>query len=677
MIRKKRIDKIKMMLKLKYNKFLLVFLLLLNVVQYKAQTLNLNQFGIEEGLPQSSIYTMVQDKEGSIWVGTMNGISKYNGLRFENFTKKNGLAENRVTASAKDVNGNIWIGHWSGGITYYDAATKIFKEILPNNIKLYKSINAILCDKKGVVWFATEGEGVLRYENKNFTQLTKKDGLLNNIVTSLVELPTGEVWIGTASGINTWSGSIGIYDGNLPSKNIKALLCEKSKKNIWVGSADAGLFKINISNNQLTQYTTAKGLANNHVKVIYETNNENIFIGTYGNGVSKYLPQLEANNFQGSYFQTISSVQGLSNDRVLSIIQDRENNIWIGTYLNLNQYFDEQFEIFGENEGLPNSLVWSIMQSKKGNIWIGTEDGLVEFLMEDVGSYSNVKNQTERYKFVRRTGKTGQVTNSCALYEDNKGNIWFSDFGKGLSRLSPNGSIKNYNIKSGLPVNEIYCIKGDKNGNVWEGTNNGGLLKYDSSTEKFTQYTVKDGLGSDQIYVLHCDSKNRLWIGNLSGALTMCDLSSGTPVFKTFSDKDGYPCKFTISIAEDNGGNIWLGGYDMGIYKYDGKSFKNYSTKEGLNSNTPFLLICDKKNNLWIGTGIGIDKFNIEDESIKHYEKEDGFLGIEINPNAVCKDNEGNLWFGSIIGLVKYNAKNEKTNTIEPITSISNPRINF
>jgi ligand-binding sensor domain-containing protein/serine phosphatase RsbU (regulator of sigma subunit) len=670
------------------RKYFLVFILLLCTPCVYSQTLNLNQFGIEEGLPQSSIYTMLQDKQGSIWVGTMNGISKYNGLLFENFTKKNGLAENRVTASCLDKNGNIWFGHWSGGITLYSDSTHTFSEVLPENIKLFKTITCILSDKQGNIWFGTDGEGLLKYKNGKFISLTVKDGLTSNFISSLMENKNGELWIGTDNGITVWNNKFSVFNTSLPSQSIKALFCD-SKNNIWIGTSDIGVVRINASNKKLNVYSTSEGLANNYVKVIFETDNGAIFIGTYGGGVSKYLPQLEANNLKGSFFQTISTIQGLSNDRVLSIIQDREKNIWIGTFLNLNQYFDEQFEIFGENEGLQNSLVWSIVQDRNNNFWLGTEDGLVEFINESSQNkesfYSNLNDQDrtgqKRYHFVRKTGKSGQVTNTSALYEDIKGNIWFSDFGHGLSRFNPaTGKVKTYTKETGLSVNEIYCITGDIDGNIWIGTNNGGLLKFYIGTEKFEKYTTYEGLGSNQIYSIFCDSKNRMWLGSLSGDLTMLDIKSSTNgkvVFKKFSKKEGYPSKFTLSITEDAQGNIWFGTYDLGIYKYDGKTFTNYSTKEGLNSNTPFLLVCDNKNNLWIGTGLGIDKFNMKEETFKHYEKEDGFLGIEINPNSVCKDKQGNIWFGSIIGLVKYNSQFEKINRIEPITSIKNPRIFF
>ena len=579
--------------------------------------------------------------------------------------------------------------------------TKKFTEI-PTGIKITKTITSILADKQGTIWFGTDGQGILKYSGGNFTSLTTKDGLTSNTVTALMENTDGVIWIGTSNGITLKKSTMAPLDTYFPSQSITSLFCD-SFGNIWVGTSDFGVVRINASDKVLKVYNISHGLASNYVTALFESENGTIFIGTYDGGVSKYLQQLESTKYKGSLFQTISSQHGLSSNRVLSLIQDREKNIWIGTFFNLNQYFDEQFEIYGENEGLQNSLVWSVIQDTSGNFWIGTEGGLVQFIPDavkaqaaDIKDIDDVKNSSPAeiklqtpYRFIRHTGKEGQVLNTSALYQDIKGYIWFTDFGQGLSRLNPaDGSIKHYTTETGLPVNEIYSINGDKDGNIWIGTDKGGLLKFDIIKETFELFTTSDGIGSNQIYTIYRDSKNRMWFGALSGNLTMFDpaqTSGGVIKFKTFSEKDGYPSKFTICITEDVKGNLWFGTYDLGVYKYDllgllendHKLFKNFTTKDGLSSNTPFLLVCDHKNNLWIGSGLGIDKFNLKDETVKHYEKEDGFLGVEINPNAACKDKEGNLWFGSIIGLVKYNSRLEKNNLIEPITSIKNPRLFF
>ena len=510
---------------------LLIAFILLFTSEAFSQTINLNQFGIEEGLPQSSIYTMLQDKDGSIWVGTMNGVSKYNGLNFENFTRADGLAENRVTSSCMDKNGDIWFGHWSGGITVYSSKTRKFTVIATGTLKLTKTINAVLCDQKGVLWFATEGQGLLKYEGGQFLAITQREGLPSNEVSSLTMDPSGTIWIGTDAGLVTWNTKLTPSNHILPSQHIRSLFCD-SKGNLWIGTVDQGVVKHSLSAGNSKVYNTSNGLSSNYVKTIFEAENGTIFIGTYGGGVSKFLSRLETSGYKGPLFQTISTSQGLSNDRVLCMLQDREKNIWIGTFLNMNQYFDEQFEIFGENEGLTNSLVWSVIQDTKGNFWLGTEGGLIQFLPEanaesgSVGKQKGISSTAlqNRFHFRHITGKEGQILNTSSLCEDRKGNIWFSDFGKGISCLDPaTGKIKLYNTANGLPVNDIFCICSDSNGNLWIGTNKGGVLKFDLQTETFTRYTTNDGLGSDQIYSIFCDSKKRLWFATIGGGLSMYD----------------------------------------------------------------------------------------------------------------------------------------------------------
>ncbi|MCC6690630.1 MAG: hypothetical protein IT235_03780, partial [Bacteroidia bacterium] len=659
---------------MKFKKLFIV-LVFFAVSAVKSQTLNLNQFGIEDGLPQSSIYTMLQDHNGNIWFGTMSGVSKYNGLRFQNYTKHDSLAEYRVTSSCMDKAGNIWFGHWNGGISKYSPASLKFHVVKTGDHYISTAINYITLDKKGKLWFSTNGQGLLTYtpagdelqkvsdsETGTFNLIDKSAGLPSNKVNSVAVDGGGVIYVSTTNGlVKTVDGKSFETIKTIPSILITCTLID-GKGNLWVGTEDKGVTRINLSSGESKTYTSSEGLAFNYVKTIIEDADNNIFIGTFGGGVSKYLPALEANKYQGPLFQTISTVQGLSNDKVLSILQDRERNIWIGTYLNLNQYFDEQFEIFGENEGLKNSLVWSVIQAKDGKYWIGTEGGLVEFT-KNINAAKNT--------FVNRTGKNGSTTNTTALMEDEKGNIWYTNYMNGVSRFNPStGKITNFTSKDGLCNNEVNSISNDNDGNIWFATNN-GASKFNINTEKFETFTKTQGLGSNKIFTVYKDSKGNMWFGCLAGELTMYDGTS----FKKFSPKEGYNNLYTLCITEDSNGNMWFGSFEKGLFKYDGNLFKNYTIKDGATSDQSFMLVCDNKNNLWIGNNQGIDKFNLKDEVFKHYGKQDGFLGVEINPNAVFKDADANLWFGSIIGLVKYTSKNEHNNQVEPILVLNAPRL--
>jgi ligand-binding sensor domain-containing protein/serine phosphatase RsbU (regulator of sigma subunit) len=599
---------------------------------------------------------------------------------------KNGLAENRVVSSCLDKNGNIWFGHWVGGISKFNVKNKTFQEVmLPSTFNCTKTINCIYEDKKGNIWMGTKGYGIIKYTPLNpeiketnsskesgvFSLLQKKDGLSSNFINAISQDKNGTVWVATNEGItrinelstnNKTDYDFSRY--NKFSDSVITSVLTDQHGDIWLGSASKGVFKLyNGSYKNTKVYGLNEGLASTNIKVLFEDKKGHIFIGTYGGGVSKFLPELEAMHYNGPLFQTISTLQGLSNDKILSIIQDREQNIWIGTYLNLNQYYDAQFEIYGEQEGLSNSLVWSVIQDKKGDFWLGTEGGLIKY---------TPKLNPNQNSFINFTGSQGNKTsNITALYEDVAGNIWFSNFTNGISKLDPVTLRVTY-FTDKIKAKEVFAISGDKNGNVWIATNQDGLFMVNIKTGQITQYTTKDGLGSNQIYTLFKDSKNNLWCGTLGGNLTMFDGKS----FKTFSEKEGYPNKFTVCITEDQKGNVWFGSYNGGLFKYDGKKFKNYLSKDGA-SESPFLLVCDNKDNLWIGTSTGLDKFNIADETFKHFGKKDGLMGIEFNPNAVCKDLKGNLWFGSIIGLVKYNSGEERRNTVEAIVTLKKPRVFF
>jgi ligand-binding sensor domain-containing protein/serine phosphatase RsbU (regulator of sigma subunit) len=674
----------------KMNKhiYFLFFLIALGICSTRtySQTLNINQFGVEEGLPQSSIQMLLQDKQGNIWAGTMGGVSRFNGLTFENFGKKEGLSETRVVSGCMDKHGNIWLGHWVGGISKYHALTRKFHEVhLPHALINNKTINCLFEDAKGNIWMGTKGSGIIVYtpspaelngtsteiEKGSFSVIKKQNGLSDDNINCIQQDQKGIIWVATDNGATKirllQKGDKTDYSfallQHLPATVITAILPDYLG-NMWMGTNNNGLFRLNkCSEENITSYTVKDGLSSNSIKVLFEDKKHTLFIGTYGGGVSKYLRTLEANHYKGPVFQTIGTSQGLSNDKVLSITQDREQNIWIGTYLNLNQYYDEQFEIYGEAEGLVNSLIWSVIQSRNGDFWLGTEGGLIKY---------NPNQNPNQNSFTKYSSTAlNKDANTTALFEDREGNIWFSNFTDGVSSMNPTTrKVTHYNdiIKSA----EIFTIAGDKSGNIWIGTNHDGVFKIEAGTHKISHFKKEDGLGSNEVYTIFNDSKNNLWFGTLGGYLTLFDGKQ----FKTFTRSEGYDNKFTVCITEDSNGNIWMGSYNGGIYRYDGKKFKSYADRKGA-SESPFLLVCDAKNNLWIGTSKGLDKFNILEETFKHYGKKDGFLGIEINPNAVCKDKEGNLWFGSIIGLVKYNLKQEKKNLIAPIITLKKPRVFF
>lgn len=655
---------------------LLVSILLIVSQVIFSQTSNFIYFGIENGLPQSGIHNILQDKKGNLWLGTMDGVSKYNGQTFKNYNKDQGMAENWVTASLLDSKGDIWFGHWAGGISFYDQVKDTIINF--NDKDISKSIIAICEDRSGNFWFGTEGMGIVKINatDKKLFFLNTKDGLSGNTVSSIICDKNGFLWIATDGGITKYNTTeknidkaieqITVKDG-LPSNDLTAIL-QDNNGTIWIGTKDKGLIKYDVNTKQVLNFRTENGLTNDNIKTMYEDSDKNIWIGTLGGGISYFNENQSINNnsLDQLTFKTFTTKEGLCNNKVLSVFQDREKNLWIGTFIGLNQLRTEHFEIYGAAQGLSNSLIWSIIKDKEGFLWMGTENGLMKY---------NPRRRESDQTIQTITNKEGLANNNIvALYEDNEGFIWASNWGAGVCRVNKaDGKIEKFNTSNGLPSNDVSTIIGDKEGNIWIGTDKGGLAKYTIQTKTFELFTSANGIGNDRIYTSFRDKNNNLWFGTLGGGITKYN----GKIFHTFSEKEGLSHTFVICIAEDREGNILAGTYGGGIYKFDGTSFSRFQINPSVRSFSPFLMFADKADNLWIGTNAEIDKYNFKTKKLQRYDKEEGFLGVEVNPNAVCADNEGNIWFGSVIGAVKYNPKKDKFNTFEPITAITGLQVFF
>lgn len=659
------------------------------------QTTSFISIGTEQGLVQSQVQCVVQDEYSNLWIGTLAGLSKYNGTTFTNFTKKDGLAEDWITTAYKASDGNLWFGHWAGNVTRYNKKTGLFENLNLEEYTRFKSIRGIVEDEAGRFWIATEGAGVFIYdprENKMFA-ITKKDGLGSDNVYGLTFDNNRNLWFATDSGLTVYSlnkslsnpqsflhfrTSSGFYSNNITEVYFN------SYGELWTGSADRGVGVLNLAQkldeknipafiaSNHTYFGESSGLKSSFIKTIFEDHYKNMWVGTIGGGVSLFIPNDPAtrgNRFSQSVFKTWSTREGLNYFNVNAIYEDREFSLWIGTDIGLNQFRGERMQTYDENDNLPNNIVWSLLNDRDNNLWVGTNNGLcrVQF------SYS-ANGKIESRNITTFTTANGLPSNVIySLYEDSHGNIWA---GTGLSGVAvmEKGSSRfvSYNTANGLANDVVYSITEDKDGNIWMGTK-GGASKFVVSTKQFRNYTVADGLGGNHVYRVFRDSKGLIWIGALGGPLCVFDGFS----FKKYDESYKVMHKFILSINEDKDGNIWFGCYGGGLYKFDGKQFTNYFVKDGLKTESPYSIISDNENNIWIGHNKGIEKFNQKTKKFYHYGKSEGFQGVECNPNAVTIDRNGCIWFGTIMGAVKFNPAEDKPNNVKPVTLIYGIKIHL
>ena len=440
-------------------------------------------FTEKEGLSNNAV-SMLEDKSGNLWFGMYDGgVSKYDGKSFTHFTEKEGLSNNTVWSMLEDKSGNLWFGT-DGGVNKYDGnrveaieAAEKRGEIIPQrtqqdlkreNGKLVKSfthftekeglskniVRSILEDKSGNLWFGTYVGGVSKYDGKSFTHFTEKEGLSNNIVRSILEDKSGNLWFGTDGGVNKYDGkSFRHFTEKEGLSNNKVLsMLEDKSGNLWFGTY-GGVSKYD--GKSFTHFTEKEGLSNNTVWSILEDKSGNLWFGTNGGGVSKYdgnrVEAIEAAEKRGEIipqrtqqglkrvngklvksFTHFTKKEGLSNNIVKSILEDKSGNLWFGTDGGVSKYDGKSFTHFTEKEGLSNNSVLSMLEDKSGNLWFGTRFGLArlgkEKLVEINDKVKFNKIQADEILFKNYTYEDGflgiGVNGGKTICEDKNGTIW-------------------------------------------------------------------------------------------------------------------------------------------------------------------------------------------------------------------------------------------------------------
>lgn len=622
-----------------------------------AQLLNFKNYSLEDGLPQSQIIDLMQDRYGNMWFATNGGgISRFDGLKFNNFSTKDGLNNNRVSAvfeyddktiligTIKGLNrfynkkiykfedtlvkdrsihsfykhsdGNCWIGT-SSGIVLYDG--KSFKEFPRNDSLGSFQVWCITQDKLGNTWIATMLNGVFCYDGKTMKHFTLKDGL-TDLKTRSIILNGDKVWVSTYRGIHEYDPALA-YTGSQSFKLLESKqfyetiykLYKDSLGNIWAG--------------------TARGV----IKMSY--------------GKSRYF----------------TKANGLCGGMVDGITQDREGNMWFGSFSGgVSRYKNDLFVNFNEKHGLVNNTVMSVFKDSKDNIWLGTWGGGVSKF-----DYGLFKKQ-DTVVFTNYTQKEGLVYNNIwSIAEDKQGNIWFGTSATGLSKFDGK-KFTNYHFRDGIHGVRIPSMMIDRKGNLWIANEN-GVDVYDGKT--FTPYGVKDGLSNQGVNALYQDNFGDIWLGS-PDRITKYDGKT----FTSITRPEGFPR--IRNLVRDHLGYLWI-STDLGVAVYNGKQFITINELNGLSSNTVYYVNADDHGNLWIGTNNGIDRLDItayvnqKEVKLKHYGKEEGFIGLECNQNAIYRDIDGKLWIGTVDGVTIYNPDFEFKNKVEPQTQITNVRLFF
>lgn len=332
-------------------------------------------------------------------------------------------------------------------------------------------------------------------------------------------------------------------------------------------------------------------------------------------------------------FSSFSKLQGLNQDVVGCMLQDRYGSIWFGTYGGVSKYDGESFTHFTEKEGMINNSIRCMHEDHLGNLWFGTSAGVSKY---------------DGKTFTQYTEKEGLLNNLVwSIFEDSSGNLWICTSG-GVSKYDGN-SFTNFTEKEGLPNNNVMCVIEDHLGNLWFGTAYGGVSKFDGKS--FTHFTEKEGLSNNSVWAICEDHSGNLWFGTFGNGVTKFD----GKCFTHFTVKDGLSNNIVRSIIEDSSGIIWFGTFGNGVTKYDGKTLTQFTIREGLSNNWIRSILEDRSGKIWLGTeGGGVSKYN--GKVFTHFTESEGLSNSSIR--SIAEDHTGNLWFGTEeSGVSKYNGK--------------------
>ena len=642
----------------RFRRAVFLWIGLLSLSTY-GQQLFFDQFSVSEGLAQSTVYIVIQDKNDIFWMGTDAGVSRFDGLEFTNLSAEDGLSANGVRAISEDGHGNIWFGHTGGGVSRYNGQE--FEVLGKQEITLNSDVTSILLDSTGHLWLTTGGSGVIEIINPeaSLDQLNMRQysghELSDRVFGGFVD-EKGVIFFVADPNVKVYNRDSARFDNMLlngiPQYYATTTILVDSRGSIWFGKYNGGLYRYDPDRDDAEMYDLIKaGLTSNWVSTLFEDKGGNIWVGTWGGGMVRIDPE--------NHLDLYSNRNGLPDMKIRSIMQDREENILVGTHEHgLCVYKGDHFISYFQEDGLINPQVLSIQQTANGDFWFGTNEGIS--ILEQ-GSGGDKFTEFNRLKGVR----------IMFLKEDRNGTMWIGSLNQGVYNYDKGGRffydpLINNNIKLQVTAMDI-----DGDNNLWVGTMD-GVVFFEIDSRKVARLSQVDGLNGNDISSIFADSKNRIWVGSAGKGITVIDGS-------TFEQLD-LEYDFTPKcFAEDKDGQIWIGTEGRGLIQYDPVKenvVRTFSSEDGLLANLINQISCDRFNNIYVGTNKGLNKYVRKEEKVYAFTPRSGFVGIETKDNASFVDQDGNIWFGTVQGVTRYNPSGETGNWKEPLTHITAIQVN-
>jgi signal transduction histidine kinase/CheY-like chemotaxis protein/ligand-binding sensor domain-containing protein len=617
----------------------------------------------EDGLPQNSIQALLQTKDGYLWIGTQEGLVRFNGVEFKVFHKGNtdAIRHNDVRELYEDRDGALWVGTFGGGLVSYQGGK--FTDYTVQRGLSNNTVTAVVQDSHGNIWAGTI-DGLNELVGGKIINLNKDNGLSDNMVGAIAEDAEGKLVVAMRTGLDVVINGkpMGAYSPLVTNKTVVKALFRDRDGVLWLGTENRGLESL--TRGRLTRYGPAQGLPNAPIHTIYQDKEATIWVGTEGGGICRLV---------SGKFDCYSSKNGLSGAYVESIVQDHEGSLWVGTETGgVNCFKEGALMNYGSEMGLHGSPR-AIFEDPDGSLWIGTSTGLFRMKDSKVTPYLTDKGPANNYVY--------------AMFQDHLGNVWVGTDEGGLNKFTGH-TLKNYTKSDGLADNWIPAVYEDRSGDIWAGTFSGGVSRLHNG--KFTNYTTKDGLGSDRVWAIMQDHLGNLWFGTDAGLSLFHDGKFISFDLQESSSRGPIMGSSVMLIYEDAEHVFWIGTYGGGLKRFKDGRFTSITMRQGLFDDTTWSLLEDDHGYFWMSSNRGIfrvkksDLIKVAEGRLtrvvsQSYGVADGMESAECNGGTQYsgwKTRDGKLLFACLKSVVVVDPNNLPSNMLPPQVSIETVKIN-
>ena len=645
---------------------------------------NFKNITIEDGLSQSTVETIYQDSKGYIWIGTNDGLDRYNGYEFKYYKHdkddKNSIPNNYIVDIIEDKKGYIWVSTING-LSRIDRDTDEIKNYYSD-----KNNGNLSDDNLWQILYTTEGKllvssinGLNLYDEENDTfnrVLSKENELPSQFIYSVKEDSNGHIWVGTDKGLVELDKNLNLvksYEDTIGENEVYNVY-DDSKGNLWVCTLGNGLFRINLSDKSVKNYKNTSSefsIMSNTVRDVINDSNGKLWVATE-KGICAF--DYKTDKFK-KYNKKAYESNTLVDNMVFCLFKDRSGVIWIGTYRGVSIFNpDTKFLHFesnpNDNDSINGDMIQGIYKDDDNLVWMGTGEQGINIMDGKSTQYINTEN-------------SNLLSNTIQDITGYKDNI-FIGTNEGLSVLVKNGddyTITNYTEEDGLPSNKIRSLFFDSKENLWIGTYKG--LAILDSNNKLTDITyMLDDMGVEDKFIraVFEDSKGNYYIGCfLDGGLIK--INPKTKEYKVYRNIEGDKTSISSNciryINEDLNGNILVGtSYGLNILDTNKDRFESYTEKDGLINNIVYGVLVDDDNNIWMSTNGGISRLSTKKDVFENFTIIDGLQSNEFNGRSCFKANTGYMYFGGVNGFNVFNPSDINAFEVKPKIMIDDFEVN-